>query len=173
MFYNTGISEQALMRCLKSSGSLTRGRGMTEEQRHLWVLSMPALAEVDRAMQCVTKVMYNSDEQNKDMSKARQELDMQDIRKLLTFLEERNPFSTNVSLRNIATGVTAEKSVNVDKAKDIGKAILNSMDGKPIADYTFKRSAQAITLDVKSIKIDGDNASIDPELLFQRLIIAG
>lgn len=155
------IIEQELMRSLKISGGLTRGRGMTEEQRQLWVLSMPASAEVNRATQCISKVTYNSGEQNKDMSKARQERDMQDIRKHLCFFEDRNPLHARVSLRNIATGVTADKSVNVDLAKNIGQEILNPMDGNVVADYSFKRNKQAVTLNVKSsIKIDGEKTQV-------------
>ena len=37
------ISEQVLMRSMKSSGGLTRGRGMKEKQRLTWLLSLPAL----------------------------------------------------------------------------------------------------------------------------------
>ena len=43
--------EQVLMRSVKTSGGLTRGRGMTETQRLLWVMSMSACAEVNRALQ--------------------------------------------------------------------------------------------------------------------------
>ena len=45
------IIEQVLMRRMKTSGGLTRGRGMTEQQRLIWLLSMPACAEVNKSMQ--------------------------------------------------------------------------------------------------------------------------
>ena len=42
-----------------------------------------------------------------------------------------------------------------------------------IAEYTFKRNYQVITLDTKSAnKIDGITVQIDPQLLFQRLTLA-
>ena len=44
------VNEQVLMRSMKTNGGLTRGRGMTEQQR-LISLSMPACGEVNRAMQ--------------------------------------------------------------------------------------------------------------------------
>ena len=62
------VIEQVLMRSLKTSGGLTRGRGMTENQRPLWLLSRPACAEVNQAMQELTGVNYNTGEQNKDMT---------------------------------------------------------------------------------------------------------
>ena len=70
------IIEQVLMRSLKTSGGLTRGRGMTEQQRLTWLLSMPACAEVNRAMQELTDVKYSTGMQNKEMTKARQARDM-------------------------------------------------------------------------------------------------
>lgn len=45
------VIEQVLMRSLKTSGELTRGRGMTEQQRLIWLLSMPACAETNRSTQ--------------------------------------------------------------------------------------------------------------------------
>ena len=64
------VIEQVLMRSMKTNGGLTRGRGMTEQQR-LISLSMPACGEVNRAMQELTTVSYNSGEQNKDITQAR------------------------------------------------------------------------------------------------------
>ena len=43
--------EQVLMGSMKTSGGLTRGREMTEQQRLTWLLAMPACAEVNRALQ--------------------------------------------------------------------------------------------------------------------------
>ena len=45
------VIEQVLMRSMKTSGGLTRGRGMTEQQRVIWSLAMPACAEINRVMQ--------------------------------------------------------------------------------------------------------------------------
>ena len=64
-------------------------------------------------------------------------------------------------------------TVNVDNTESVGKAILQSVDRKTSAEYTFKRNDQAITLDTKSsIKIGGDEVQVDPQLIFQRLIAA-
>jgi len=165
------IIEQVLMRSLKTSGGLTRGRGMTEQQRLVWLLSMPACAEINQAMQELTGVNYNTGEQKKDMTKARQSRDWKDTLSALQYLQERNPFSSDPRLRNIATGVHAHPTVNVDTAHAVGAKILKSMDGKTPAEYTFKRKDQVVTLGMKSsVKIDGEQVQVDPQLLFQRLI---
>ena len=46
------VIEQVLMRSMKTSGGLTRGRGMTETQRLVWLMSHPLCSEVNNAMQC-------------------------------------------------------------------------------------------------------------------------
>ncbi|XP_041362003.1 uncharacterized protein LOC121377973 [Gigantopelta aegis] len=167
------IIEQVLMRSMKTSGGLTRGRGMTEQQRLTWLMSMPACGEVNSVMQELTRISYDTGEQNKDMTKARQSRDWKDTLSVLENLKERSPFSDDQTLRNIFTGVHAHSTVNVDKAKTVGKSILDGMDGEIVAEYTFKRKHQVVTLDTKStVKIDGESVQIDPQLLFQRLTIA-
>ena len=71
------------------------------------------------------------------------------------------------------TGVHAESSVNVEKAREVGQSILDSMTGKAATEYSFTKSNQAITFSAKSsIKVDGEKIQVDPQLFFQRLIIA-
>ena len=86
---------------------------------------------------------------------------MKDTWTLLRAMAERNPFITRTDLINIMTGVHAESSVNVKKAREVGQSILNSMTGKPVA-FSAK----------SSVKVDGEKIQVDPKLLFQRLIIA-
>ena len=72
------VIEQVLMTSMKTSGGLTRGRGMTEQQRLIWLLSMPVCAEINRAMLDLTGVSYSTGEQNKDISESRKNRDMKD-----------------------------------------------------------------------------------------------
>ena len=70
------------------------------------------------------------------------------------------------------TGVHTESSVNVEKAREVGQSILDSMTGKPAAEYSFTKSNQAITVSAKSsVKVDGEKIQVDPQLLFQRLTL--
>eukprot|EP00795_Rhopilema_esculentum_P011181 gene11182-biopygen2781 len=165
------IIEQVLMRSLKTSGGLTRGRGMSETQRLIWLLSMPATAEINEAMQEFTEVTFSSSEQHKDTSEARISRDLKDTNSLLSFFQVRDPFSDDCSVCNIATGVTAIDTVNADVAKEVGNKILEKMTGQYCKDFLFKRANQAITLDAKKHpkETDGD-IHVGPQLLFQRLI---
>ncbi|CAG2250738.1 unnamed protein product [Mytilus edulis] len=124
--YWAGIStdlaiEQTLMRSVKTSGGMTRGKGMTEVQRAKWLLSMPACSSINSAMQTVENLQYTTSEQHKESTKSRQERDNKDVLTILSYLRERNPFSESLDLRNIETGVTATDEVNVHNTELVGK----------------------------------------------------
>ena len=95
------VIEQVLMRSMKTSGGLTRGRGMTEQQRLIWLLSMPTCAEVNRSILELTGVSYSTSEQNKDMTEAWQDRYWKDTQTLLKYLHERNPFSSDVTVQHL------------------------------------------------------------------------
>ena len=166
------IIEQVLMRSVKTSGGLTRGRGVGEIQHLVWLLSMPARAEMHNAMLDLTGVQHTPSEQHKEVSKSRQKRDVTDTTTVLRFLAYHNPFSDDLSLRNLANGLTASSKVNVDQAKEIGDKIIKSIVGKTTQNLTFKRKNQAVNLkhDTSTVEINDEIVSIDPQLLFQRLI---
>ena len=62
------VIEQVLIRSFKTSGGLTLGHGMTENQRLLWLLSRPACAEVIRQCSSSLGLTTTLGEQNKDVS---------------------------------------------------------------------------------------------------------
>ena len=169
------IIEQVLMRSLKTTGGLTRGSGMTEQQRVTWLLSTPACAQTSCAMQDLVGIQCEHSDQNKDMSETRQKRDVEDTVAILKTIagEGRNPFVQDSVLKNIMTGVNAEEYVDVDEATAKGEKILVSMAGQPVSTYSFKRKDQSITLAAgSSAKIDGVKVCVDPQLLFQRLVVA-
>ena len=167
------VIEQCLMRNLKTSTGLTRGRGMTEQQRNIWTLSMPVCAEVHHSLQELSGTIRRTGEQNEDMAPSRVSRDWQDTNTIKKFLEERDPFECGQALYNIANGVHAQASVNVEKAKTIGETIIEKMIGVKVSDYSFKRKDQAVTLASKAaVKVDGESIQVDPMLLFQRLTLA-
>ncbi len=73
------------MRSMKTSGGLTRGRGMTETQRLVWLMAHPVSSEVNNAMQELTNVTYSVSEQHKEETKSRLEKDDSDMHELLKF----------------------------------------------------------------------------------------
>jgi len=94
-----------------------------------------------------------------------------DIKTVLAFFDERNPFTNDLYLRNIVTGVTAEDTINAEDAKSAGAAIVNEMVGKCVAEHSFKKKNQVVSNN--AIKVNQELVSIDPQVLFQRLVTAG
>jgi hypothetical protein len=169
--------EQILMRSIKSSGGLTRGRGLGEAQRNLWLLSMPICSEINEAMQILTRTKYQANDQHVEASKSRTQRDCKDISTIIDYLRDHDPFTLdNICLRNIETGVIAAEHVNADRARDVGLGILQDMSSKFVTEYSFKRKYQVVPLhSKKASKEDTDVPfiQIDPQLMFQRLVIAG
>ena len=138
------------MRSMKTTGRLTRGRGKTESQRTRWLLSMPACAEVNSALQELTDNYFSTSDQHKDLTRSRQMIDEEDKNTLLGFLQDRTPFGQDSSLRNIATGITADKEVTADRARDVGCKILTNMVGQNVGDHSLKKKDHALTMSHKA-----------------------
>lgn len=70
------ITEHVLMRSVKTLIGLTRGKGMSETQQLVWVLSMPVCANVSESIRRFSSISYEASEQHmdqhKDLSTARQ-----------------------------------------------------------------------------------------------------
>ena len=70
--------EQILMRSVKTTGSLTRGRWMTETQRQVCLLFMSECAEFNNEMYTLMGIKYLTSEQHKASTVARLECDYTD-----------------------------------------------------------------------------------------------
>ena len=129
---------------------------MTETQGLVWLMAHPVCAEVNNAMQQLTGVQYNTSEQQTDLTTARQGKDMTDSCELLEFLESRNSFSDNCSLRSIATGINAGISVNVDTANEVREKILTSIAQQNVLQHSFKKNYQTVTLNTSAVKVNNE-----------------
>lgn len=159
------------MRSIKSTGGMTRDRGMSESQRAAWLLSMPTCADINTSIQNITGLSFSS-EQHKDISIARKRQDGHDMMVILALLEERDPFIAGPVLKNTATGMVANTKVDAHKANLVGNKILKKMEGHKATEYTF-RSEQAVKMaSINTVKIDAEVVAIEPQLLFQRLVSA-
>ena len=107
-----------------------------------------------RTMSSSLSVDVCSSDQHKDVTKARQLRDVRDTLDLINFLRERDPFAQNNALINIANGTTAESIINVDRAKQIGDNILESMVDN-IVEFTFRKANEVVTMSSRSAGITG------------------
>ena len=145
------IIEQVLMRSVKTTGELTRGRGMSETQRLVRLMSMPPSADIYNSMQNLTGTNFQ-----------------QDTNTTIRYLPKRSPFDSESSLCNIATGVVADDRVNCDKPQAERKKILDSLTGKNAHEYTFRKKDQVVTLACKTaVRLNDGDVKIDPHLMFQ------
>ena len=77
--------EQTLMRSIKTRGGLTRGRGMSESVRHLWVLSLSHCAGVHDAMMDLSGLTVKTSEQH---TWPRRKRDLEDFTRFKNWLRE-------------------------------------------------------------------------------------
>jgi hypothetical protein len=166
------VIEQVLMRSLKSVGGLTRGRGLTDAQRAIWILSRPATSEVNEAMQAFCGTQYTTSEQHSDTHMAARNRDRKDTEVITEYLYVRNPFKCEADLKSISSGVVSTAS-DADQAKQIGEKVVNKMIGKSVSEFTFKKKDTVVQMNDKAgVRIDGETVKIDHQLLFQRLVSA-
>ena len=120
------------MRSIKSRGGLTRGRGMSEHVRDLWVFCLNISAKIHSAVSELTGTETRSSEQHVELGKSRSKLDFLDCKKIYNWLLERNPFMVeSPNLHSLSTGlvsVEGQDEVSCDKAEEIGKYIQNSFN---------------------------------------------
>ena len=64
--------EQVLMQAMKTSGGLTRGRGMTESVVSRWVLSMPGCTGITQHFEAFCGVTFTTSEQHVELGMSRQ-----------------------------------------------------------------------------------------------------
>ena len=166
------LIEQTLMRSLKTAGGLTRGSGMSEHQRALWTQSVPVSSSYSDAMQVFTNRSFATSEQHKETATSRMKRYREDLEKIANRLKTFSPYSNEVALQNIITGVDANEDVNVHNLFTIGSEIVVAMEGRSMFSFSYRRSMKAKTLS-STVAIDVvEEKSIDPALLFQRLLVA-
>ena len=165
------VIEQVLMCSLKTSGDLTRGRGMIERQRAIWLLSMLVTTEVNRAMQDFTGTKYQTSDQHKDTAQAWITRDHSYGLKILQYLQEKDPFTAEENLINLATSEVADESVNVHQAFETGEKLICGMSNQLVFSFSFKRKGTVVPMKTKSsLSIEGEKIHVESALLFQRLI---
>ena len=157
--YWTGISpDLCIEQSLKSSGGLTRGRGMNEVTRNIWVLSRPVCTSV-------IEHYYQTSYQQEKLSESVLKRDNLDMRIIEEFVDDRDIFEGD--LRHLANGISTGTNVNVEESLLLEEKILKKMDNFPVKDYVFKKSDKSVQMpSLSEIKIGNGTTSIDPMLRF-------
>ena len=132
--------EQVLMRSLKTSGGLTRWRGISPSAIAKWVHSMPAASRVIDAMETFGGVACVTSQQHVDLRESDQKRDHADTVTFLTWLNLHHPFQrASPLLASLASGVVASAAVNCDDALSVGEASMKAMEGKRFSEIHLQR----------------------------------
>ena len=135
----------------------------------VWTVSAPVSSAYNYTMQEFCETMYTTSDQHKDAS--RMASDKEDFAKLAAKLDHQSPFSDEVALRNIITGINAGTNVNVQNLFIVGKDAVTNMEGQAVFSYSHKRTNAVKTLaSTRAVTVDKERG-IDPALLFQRFIV--
>ena len=105
------------------------------------------------------------------MTDSRKVRDSNDTTTVLEFLRNRNPFQQVETLHNIVTGVVANASANPQKAVEVVSAILDKMIGQNAFQYSLRKKDLVKVMGEKVVSASGESIVVDPQVLFQRLLI--
>ena len=131
------------MRSLKTSGGLTNGSGINEEQRSLWTMSMPVTAMYNMAIRDLNSLLYTTSDQHKETTDACLNRNIHDLAKINSRQILSAPFSEDRSLRNNVTGIDALSDTNVHEYKAVGMNIINTLVSQASFQYSFKSKDRA------------------------------
>ena len=117
---------------------MTRGGGLSEIQKPLWLLSRPITSSYCMQMEEQERVVYISSDQHSKQTQSGHDLgaksvyilnsrmnrDGKDTRKVVEFIDSFTPFNDQHSVHNIVTGEIAHESINSEKYLEIGNHTL-------------------------------------------------
>jgi hypothetical protein len=166
--------EQDLMRLLKTSGGMARGRGITDSTLAKWVHAIPRCIPICDALEIFTGVRSHTSEQHVDLRASNTARDSKDYETLLHWLKLHSPFSygEHKALVCVASGVVAGKCVNAEEAFALGVKSASAIPGKkPYGEVTLKRKDRitSISGDKNQITVRGVEVEVNSTLLFMRV----
>src|SRR6218665_507807 len=102
--------EQDLMRPFKSSGGMTRGRGITNSTLTKWIHLFPQCIYIYQGLEKFANIHTSPSEQHKDFRLSSQTRDHKDFETLLQWLKAHSSFtfSNQRSVFVISTGMVAD-----------------------------------------------------------------
>jgi len=121
------VIEQDMMRSIKSKGGLTRGRGLEESTRTMWLNTVTECAGVSSAMADMSGTKRRCDE-HIEMTRQRMKRDAESLIKLIVHFENNSPFrfTDQERLVRLISGVCAHANdgVTCDVANEVDMRIL-------------------------------------------------
>ena len=168
--------EQVMMRSIKSRGGLTRGRGVTESVRTLWINTAHRCSTIHKAVTDLTGLKHRTSEQHVEMSSSRKKKDNKLMKRLKEWFAANNPFDPSCpELRSLSSGTVATETdnINCDDVEKVGKRIQETLGDTNVSSATIKRKDQVRTLAClqNGVRIRNNTVYIKPDMLFSRMSI--
>ena len=160
------IIKQVMMRSIKSSSRLTRGRGITESTRQLWIGSMHRCAEIHNAIGELTGACPNTSEQHVGLSCSQIMRDNNDFQTLKNLFDKDEP-----RLKSLLSGLIGDGAINCDQAEETRRKIQETIDGFQMEEASIKRKDKVRNFEdlMLTTKIDHKDVHIDPTIFFSSL----
>ena len=158
------------MRSRKTSGGLTRGRGISPSTIAKWVHSMPAASIVIAAMETFGGVVCLASEQLVDVRESNQRRDHADTTTFVTWLNLHNPFQrASPLLASLASDVAASAAVNCDDSLLVGDASMKAMEGKLFSEIHLQRN-NSVSKYEEGGASTRRGVCVNPNQLFHRIV---
>ena len=109
-----------MMRSIKSSSGLTRGRGITESTRQLWHRSLHRCADIHNAVEELTGAYHSTTEQHVDLSSSQILRDNNDLQTLKDWFDDHDPLDEDEPrLKSLSSGLIRDGAISCDEAEEI------------------------------------------------------
>lgn len=168
------LIEQSLMKSMKTSGGLTRGRGFSESTLATWIMGMVSLHNVCDSVEKFCGVNFETSEQHVQLRSSRIKRDNKDTQVLKDWFDQHSPFPELKDLMCIDSGIIADEHIDCHKAEELGISGLLKIVDIDFESLKFQRKNRCKPLSClkTSIEVDGDVIPIDPLLILSRMCIA-
>ena len=171
------VIEQTMMRSVKSMGGLTRGHGMIQSVRDLWVSStLHSCCEVRPSMRETTGTACLISEQDVELGSSCCNRDFDDLLKVYSWFQQFDPFNIKYERVRFLSSRLASKTVdqvNCDDAESVERKIQEQIDNAAVTELKVSGSQKVrnfLQL-TKAVKISRQVVYIEPAILFIRLFV--
>ena len=168
--------EHDLMRMFKTSGGMTRGRGITDSTLAKWVYCLPTTIPICSSLEKYCGIHTSTSDQHRDLSTGNIMRDHEDYNTFISWIQSHSPLSYDQEdcagkVVCIANGVIAPKSVNCDDSQAIGLASADSVTNNNFADVKYRLNDRVTTIQTARNKtlIRGKLVDINPTMLFMKV----
>lgn len=138
--------EQTLMQSMKSSGGLTRGRGITDSVLSKWILGTTATLNVCTSLEEFAGMFFATADQHVDFQESRIQRNTRDTKKISDWFSNHPPFPVLENIMSLATGLIGGTTINCYKAIEVGNIAMKRMIENNFFEVKLSRKDKVLSL---------------------------